>query len=348
MIQELINRYKRMRTEHYLRQTYQFQYAFVGMGQHSLTNLYPVINYLGIPLKYVCVTSERKAQLIERKFTGVKTTIMIEDILNDDSIKGVFLSASPSAHFTIASQVLKSGKSLYIEKPPCQTSGELKQLIELQQLHGVVVAMVGLQKRYAPAIQLLKRRIDKERLISYDLRYQTGAYVEGDALLELYIHPIDLVCYLFGKPEIIACRLVTKSSYILILQHPNIIGTLELSTAYSWTSSKESLRVNTHSGIYHLSQMDELTLMPKTGSIFGIPLEKVHPCPQTIEYLYHRKGFSPILTNNEIYSQGYFNSIDTFINAVEKRLSYVVTPFSAILPAYDVIEQIRTSSFISK
>jgi len=51
MIQALIKRYKQMRTERFLRQTYH-QYAFVGMGQHSLTNLYPVLHYLGVPLKY--------------------------------------------------------------------------------------------------------------------------------------------------------------------------------------------------------------------------------------------------------------------------------------------------------
>jgi len=119
MIQEIINRYKRMRTELYLRQTYQYQYAFVGMGQHSLTNLYPVLHYLGVPLKYICVTSERKARLIERKFPDVKVTTSLDDIQNDETIKGIFVSASPSSHFSIASQILKTGKSLFIEKPPC-------------------------------------------------------------------------------------------------------------------------------------------------------------------------------------------------------------------------------------
>ena len=211
MIQALINRYKRMRTERFLRQTYQYQYAFVGMSQHSLTNLYPVLHYLGVPLKYICVTSERKARLIERKFPGVKATTSLNEILNDEAIKGIFVSASPTAHFSIASQVLRSGKSLFIEKPPCRTLEELDTLIDLQRLHGLPVVMVGLQKRYAPAIQLLKKRLNKERLINYDLHYLTGAYPEGDALLDLYIHPLDLVSFLFGKPEILAYRNPSKS-----------------------------------------------------------------------------------------------------------------------------------------
>ena len=166
MIQALINRYKRMRTEHFLRQTYQYQYAFVAMGQHSLSKLFPVLHYLGVPLKYICVTSERKAQLIERKYPHVIATISLDEILNNSDVKGIFVSASPSAHFSIASQVLRSGKSLFIEKPPCQTLEELDTLIALQLQYSSPVVMVGLQKRYAPAVQLLKQLLGKEHLIN--------------------------------------------------------------------------------------------------------------------------------------------------------------------------------------
>ncbi|MBR3454436.1 MAG: Gfo/Idh/MocA family oxidoreductase, partial [Bacteroidaceae bacterium] len=285
MIQKLIERYKRLRTTKYLSQSYQYSYAFVGLGQHALTNLYPVLHYLAVPLKYICVTSERKVQLIERKFPHVKATTSLDMILNDDEVKGVFVSASPSAHFSIASQILKSGKSLFIEKPPCQTLRELDALIDQQRLYGSPVAMVGLQKRYAPAVQILQKYLRKKYLISYDLHYLTGAYPEGNALLDLYIHPLDLVCHLFGKPEILVCQQVASASYILMLRHPHIVGTLELSTSYTWTSAGESLKVCTSKGIYRLSQMELLTFEPKHSSILGIPYEKVHKHNKTIEYL---------------------------------------------------------------
>ena len=343
MIQELINRYKRMRTERFLSQTYQYSYAFIGMGQHSLTNLYPVLQYLGVPLKYICVTSEKKAQLIERKFVGVTATTSLDEVLKDESIKGVFVSASPSAHFSIASQVLQSGKSLFIEKPPCQTLEELDALIDLQQQYGSPVAMVGLQKRYAPAVQLLRKRLSKERFICYDLHYLTGAYPEGNALLDLYIHPFDLVCFLFGQPEIIACKKVTMNSYILMLQHPHIVGTLELSTAYTWTAAEESLKVCTHSGIYRLSQMEELTYNPQPTTFLDIPFEKVRPYHKTIEYLCHRNNFTPTLGNNQIYTQGYFNEIATFVNAVEKHEADIPTNFTSIKDTFHLMEVLMTA-----
>jgi virulence factor len=340
MIQELINQYKRIRTERFLRQTYQYQYAFVGMGQHSQTNLYPVLHYLGVPLKYICVTSERKAKLIEEKYR-IKTTTSLDEILNDEVIKGIFVSASPSAHFSIASQVLQSGKSLFIEKPPCQTLEELDTLIALQQQHGSPVAMVGLQKRYAPAVQQLKNRLRKERRFNYDLHYLTGAYPEGDALLDLYIHPLDLIFHLFGQPEILACRQVAKDSYILMLQHPHIIGTLELSTAYTWTTAEESLKICTRSGVYNLSQMESLTFTPNPTTILGIPMEKLRLRHEMKEPLFQRNNFTPILENNQIYSQGYFNEITTFIDAVEGMGNQISSNFKDVRDTYEIICKIK-------
>ena len=341
MIQELITRYKRMRTEHYLTRTYQYQYAFVGMGQHSLTNLYTVLQYLGVPLKYICVTSERKTRMIARRFPGVTAKTSLDEILQDETVKGIFVCASPSAHFTLASQVLQSGKSLFIEKPPCQTLRELEAIIDLRRLHGSPVSMVGMQKRYAPAVQLLKRWLYKEHLVNYDLHYLTGPYPEGNALLDLYIHPLDLVCYLFGQPEILACQQLAKDSYLLMLRHPHIVGTLELSTAYSWTAAEESLKVCTRSGIYRLSQIEYLTFTPSPRAITGIPMEKLCPHHKTVEYLYQRNNFTPIVTNNQIYSQGYYNEISTFVDAVENNHDCNASALESMKNTYKLMDDMK-------
>ena len=86
-----------------------------------MDNLYPVLDYLHVPLKYICCRSKEKARLIERKYSGITVTTDLDDILSDDSVRGVFVSASPSAHFGIASEVLKANKALFVEKPPCGT-----------------------------------------------------------------------------------------------------------------------------------------------------------------------------------------------------------------------------------
>ena len=258
----------------------------------------------------------------------------------DDTIKGVFVSTSPATHYSIASKVLISGKSLFVEKPPCQTLGEFDSLIKLQQLHGSPVAMIGLQKRYAPAVQILQKRLRKERLVSYDLHYLTGKYPEGNSLLDLYIHPLDLVVFLFGNPKIIAFEQIAKGSYILMLRHPHITGTLELSTAYSWASAEESLKVCTDSGIYRLSQMDSLTFRPQKDAVLGVPIEKLRPNVMPVEYLYDRNSFNPTLINNQVYSQGFFNEIMTFVNAVEENKHAMPLIANTIRDTYALLEEL--------
>ena len=340
MIQQFINRYKRMRTERYLNQTYKCQYAFVGMGQHSLTNLYPVLHYLQVPLKYICVTSDRKAQLIERKFKGIKATTRLDDVLRDENVKGVLVATSPSAHFTIASRVLQSGKSLFIEKPPCQSVAQLKALIAMQQASGSGVAMVGLQQRYASAVQILKRRLKGERLFNYDLHYLTGAYPEGDALLDLYIHPIDLATWLFGKAEIVSFLEIDEHSYILMLRHQHIVGTIELSTCHCWQDARQSLTVHTRSGSYRLAQCEELSFVSKQAVIAGVPIEKLLPRRQLVEYLYRHDSFSPTIAHNSIYTQGFFQEVSTFINAVEGKRANVLTDLQSVEPTLILIDEI--------
>ena len=340
MIQQLINRYKRMRTERYLNETYRCQYAFVGMGQHSLTNLYPVLHYLQVPLKYICVTSDRKAQLIERKFKGIKATTRLDDVLDDENVKGVLVAASPNAHFSIASHVLQSGKSLFIEKPSCQSLEQLQELIELQRDFGSRVAMAGLQQRYAPTVQILKHRLKGERLLNYDLHYLTGAYPEGNALLDLYIHPIDLATWLFGKAEIVSYLEIDEHSYILMLRHQHIVGTIELSTCHCWQDARQSLTVHTRSGSYHLAQCEELSFVPKQTVIAGVPIEKILPRRQSVEYLYRHDGFSHTLAGNSIYSQGFFQEITTFINAIEGKRANVLTDLQSVEPTLALIDEI--------
>lgn len=341
MIQQLINRYKRLRTERYLNETYRHQYAFVGMGQHSLTNLYPVLHYLQVPLKYICVTSEHKARLIERKFQGIKATTHLNDVLNDEDVKGVLVAASPNAHFPIASQVLQSGKSLFIEKPPCQSVAQLRELIAMQKSGGSRVAMVGLQQRYAPAVQMLKHRLKSERhLLNYDLHYLTGAYPEGDALLDLYIHPLDLATWLFGSAEIVSYLEIDEHSYILMLQHQHIVGTIELSTCHSWQDAQQSLTVHTHSGTYHLNQCEELSFVSKQSAIAGIPIEKLRPRRQSVEFLYRHDSFSPTLAGNTIYTDGFFQEVTTFVNAVEGKRANILTDLQSIEPTLKLIDNI--------
>ena len=233
----IIGRYKHIRSIKELSNTYTQQYALVGLGNHCADNLLPVIQYLQLPLKYICCTSEKKAGLISQKYRGVKGTTSLQDILLDDTVSGVFVAADPHSHFQIAAEVIKAGKSLFIEKPPCEDERELKALTDTVRLYGPQHIVVGLQRRFAPATRILQKRLKGDGRRHYHYRYLTGLYPEGDALLDLFIHPLDYATFLFGEAKI-TCLDVIRSrdggqTLFLVLGHKDITGMLELSTDYS-------------------------------------------------------------------------------------------------------------------
>ena len=88
--------------------------------------------------------------------------------------------------------------------------------------------------------------------------------------------------------------------------------------------------------------MDELTYEASPSTILGIPFEKVHPYNKTIEQLYNRNNFTPTLPNNQIHSQGYFNEIQTFADAVEGHETHILSSIETIKSTYQLIETIRT------
>lgn len=337
---QLIDRYKHFRSIRMLKQNYSGKYAFVGIGNHSVNNLYPVIDYLHIPLKYICCKSKSKLALIENTYHSVHATTSLQTILNDKEVKGVFVSVSPQAHFTIASEVLKSGKALFIEKPPCQNMEELMQLVALQNRYNNIVA-IDLQKRCSPIVQILKKNLHRcDGTISYNLRFLTGAYPEGNSLNDLFIHPLDCMVYLFGKAKVKYAE-KAGNTLMLILEHRNATGMLELSTDNSWNDAKECWSINTNSGIYEQNNFEELIFQSKPKKILGIPLEKIHPQKKVTVSLYNRNNFVPLIQNNQIVTQGYYHTIKNFMDAVEGNIKPKELSFESLVNTYSLIEELH-------
>lgn len=336
VINNVIQRWKSLRNRKMLQSSYSAQYAFIGVGSHALQNLYPVVQYLGIRLKYICCKRSEKLDLIEQRFE-VKATTSLDLILDDDDIKGVFVCVSSQAHYDIISRVIDSGKYCFVEKPPCRTLEQLEKLIAYDKRDSV---MVGMQKRYSPLILNLKARMSKNMPLSYTMTYHTGAYPEGNPYTDLFIHPIDLAIFLFGNTELKNVQKINLNGAVsvqIMLAHDNAIGLLDLSTAYSWSDPEESIRINTRSGEYRLSQMERLCRYPHPKRIMGIPFEKIGLFAPSEEIIMERNNFSPVTTNNQLYTQGFMSEIKAFAEMVEYS-GQNYSPLSSLAFTYKLLD----------
>jgi virulence factor len=318
-MKKLIDRLKRYRRHRLLHTNFRKQYAFIGIGHHSLHQLHPILKHFGLPLKYIITKSKESAAAAQKLFPQSCCTNDLDLALYDEDVFAVFICTQSEQHYSLVKKALQAGKHVFVEKPPCQNLQELQDLIRLEK-QSKGSCMVGLQKRYTPVYQQLKKSGLKNGHYSY--HYQCGAYPEGDELIELFIHPLDLVHYLFGKAQLKGLLYQKNKaglSILLQLRHENnMIGQMELSSNYSWTQAEEKLSINTNEAIWETKNCKELSKSYKPRTLFQLPLEKLIAQKEKKELLWKHTEFSPTLEQNTLYTMGYYKELDSFIRACEK------------------------------
>jgi virulence factor len=320
MLNALLKRFNHHRKEKYFQSPLfhtQKEYAFVGFGIHSMTSLYPILRHYNIRLKYICTKSADWKQQLSPLFPGCSFTHDLNDIISDASVAGVFVCAAPEAHYDILTQLLKAGKSIFAEKPPCRTITELHQL---QNINPDAICKIGLQRRHWPANKPILKKC--KNATSYLYQFQTGPYPQGDPFTELFIHPLDYARFLFGDPRLQSFSKNQDDKGITLqlhLTHPGgCSGLLHLSTHYTWNPPLECLTVNTGNEILTLQYPTSVTGQQMPARIMNIPAERLLGRSLTTkEYFSGTPTLVPALETNTLFTQGFLSEIEDFVTRVE-------------------------------
>jgi virulence factor len=262
--------------------------------------------------------------------------------LADDEIKGIFVSANPTAHFTLAKQILAKNKNLFIEKPPCSSLAELQELISAEQ-NSKGKVLTGLQRRYSPVYTKLVNKVKKASY--YTLKYKTGAYPEGDELLDLFIHPLDALFFLFGSGKIENVKVIKGKgtvTYLAHIQHTTgVMGSVEFSTDYSWTKAQDVFIIKTPKGEYITKNTTKLIFRNQPKVILNLPLEKVKSFIPKTAILYQQNSFLPVKEHNQLYSAGYFSEMESFLKLCEKGSDTNKSTLKSLVDTFEAIKQLR-------
>jgi predicted dehydrogenase len=149
------------------------------------------------------IASERRA-FVEGLYPGVQTTDRVSDVLTDSAVDAVVIATPVASHFDLATEALRHGKHVLVEKPMAGSVDEVEELARLAQ-DGGLTAMVGHTFLYNPAVRCLKRLVD-ERCLG-DIRYIYSRRLnlgrvrsDVDAMWNLAPHDISIIQYLLGDP----------------------------------------------------------------------------------------------------------------------------------------------------
>jgi virulence factor len=340
-MQRLIKYFKGKRKASFLGlpQKYKQTYALVGTGSHTISVLMPVLHHLAIPIRYVVSKDPGNAALVAQRFPECSALPDIDALAINSQVKACCVSVDPSLHFGFIKALLKNGKYIFVEKPPCYSKMELQELISLDTDKRV---MVGLQKRFSAINRLLRSKVGDAS--SYHYRYATGSFPEGNALYELFIHPVDNLLQLFGSvKKLTISKKRSANNFIALLQivHINgVIGSMELSTCGDWTNAEDILTITTDSELLTAKYPLSLEGVVKSRTALGIPIEKVVAIPTTTRQYINANQFSLTAQNNPVALSGFVGELEHFANIVEANGKFE-NGLLSLVEVYDLLEQIE-------
>lgn len=158
---------------------------------------------------------ESQLQEVKRRHPETEVTTCLEDVLNDEDIRLVYIAANNVNHVPLAVKALRAGKAVMTEKPSGITYEQIEELLQVQKETGGFL-QVGLECRYSKAYVETKKIIESGeigQLKNVHYTYSMPPYPEkvvatggeeknnwrvkkvtgGSVFLEKLCHYIDLV-----------------------------------------------------------------------------------------------------------------------------------------------------------
>lgn len=182
--------------------------AVVGAGHWGPHLIRNFNDHLASQVIWVVEADENRRKSIGERFPLVGVTGSLEDALTDERVDAVVVATPTATHATIGTQVLESGKHLFVEKPVAASLSEARGLIELADSQGLAL-MVGHVFLFNPAFEAAKDYLDSSQLgeIKYISMLRTNlgpVRTDANAAWDLASHDISVANHWLGSTPISA------------------------------------------------------------------------------------------------------------------------------------------------
>lgn len=200
--------------------------GFIGLGYFG-QKIYPYLADAGFSVNKIFYNSAPlidKDKLLVLKNDVTKVDAKLEDILAEPRITTVIIATPVESHYEIAKECLLAGKNVFIEKPTCDSSKELQELMEIARRNKLQLFTdftftfsPGIKKCHEILMPKLWSQVDQ-----VDLEFcQYGRFDQGDVIWLLGTHLLSIlglfidlnllrvaeVVSLAGLPREEACRI---------------------------------------------------------------------------------------------------------------------------------------------
>lgn len=189
--------------------------GIIGAGNFTSSTVVPNLLKAKAKVKYVASAGGLNAKVVAKKMKAEKATSDYKEILADPEVSLVIVTTRHNLHAPMVQEVLKAGKSVFVEKPLCLNEDDLNAITEAYQTapKGTTLT-VGFNRRFSPFAVKLKQLVGSgpKNIIAtmnagfippevwvHDLEVGGGRII-GEAC-----HFIDLCSYLAGSKVTAVC-----------------------------------------------------------------------------------------------------------------------------------------------
>jgi predicted dehydrogenase len=317
--------------------------GLVGLGNQAEENILPsLLHSPSVTIAAVCDQRPERAREVGRYVAGFDYFAEASDMLAKVALDAVVVVCPPDVHRDVAHLAMSHGVSVFVEKPPCATLGELEALAAAARTSGVVSG-VGMNFRFARPIRQLRAMAAKPsfgKAVYLQLNHYASKPTSPmwgltstlrSFLLAQTIHTIDLAVQFGGQVR--ECR-------------PAVIregGTMVIEIGLSFESgATASILTGTMFPYFEFDMklVSDTSTMVTLDNLWNLTL---HAPGQGSEIAgtdkRWRGRWQPGPLDSGFVRSGYKTELDTFFDCVRQGQPFEAD-LASLLPTYEVIEQV--------
>lgn len=318
--------------------------GIIGIGEQTKENLLPsLLQIPDIDIVAACDSNIEKAGKV-RSF--VKDVALFSDVLHmldAVEIDALVLACPPEAHRDIAMLAMDRGIHVFVEKPPCFTLAELRQMVAIAKQKKVVTA-VGLNFRFARPMQQIRKIVDSDafgravhmRINHYANKPRTPLWGMDSTLrsflLAQAIHSIDLAAA-FGASPIVDMHSAVQNDNGSLLVNLNVSFESGL-TASIFTGSMFPYFE------FEMKVISDESKMISLDNLWNITLHETGQSGRTTgNDKRWRSAWQPGPLDSGYERSGYLGELTSFFSLIRNGGAFAGS-FESMLPTYQIIEYI--------
>ena len=138
--------------------------GLIGAGNFTQSTLLPPILKLAPRMRGLATSKPVNAKNIAKKYHFEFCATDASEIINDAHVNLVFVTSRHDSHARYVVEALRTGKSVFVEKPPALNPDELEAILsaydEAQRAGTTPLLMVGYNRRFSEPVRAIQRLFD--------------------------------------------------------------------------------------------------------------------------------------------------------------------------------------------